>query len=252
MKITRFAAVLLALAVVSPIVLATDEEPPPRTAKDVVKDLKDRDRGVKLLAIAESSEFQDAAVTSQLVKMVKEKDPEVRMAVIEALGNRKAEAEKKRAAAALAPRLKVLTGKVLVAEEYEAVIGALRKLAQPVSIKALLDMKVEEDPATALARLMAVAEVPRREAIDALIRFGSKGRNRGSNHQREYTARALRYATGQKWGRDMDKWRQWWRENRDTFDFEMIREERTAAEKAAAERKARQKAKRQKRKRNGS
>lgn len=234
-------------AVLAAPALAMPEEEPERTAKDVVKDLKDRDRGVKILAITECAEFQDSAIATQLTGMLKDKDFEIRLAVIDALAMRESDADKKRAAAALAPRLAPLTGKLQDAEEYEAIIDALAKLAQTCSIKALMDMKIEEDQTTAEARLMAVAEVPHKDAIEALIQFGSKGRNRGSNNQRQLTMKALRHATGQKFNQDMDKWREWWKENRDTFDFKMMKDQRDADTAEAAERKARQEEKRRKR-----
>ncbi len=245
MKLTQLLSGLLMLVIV--VSLAFGQEEGERTAKNVVKDLRDRDRGVKLLAIAECAEFPDSTIGVQLTKMLKDKDFEVRMAVVDALSKRKSDADRKRAAQALSARLKPLAGKLQTAEEYEAVIDALGKLAQPLSIKSLLDMTIEEERSTALARLMAVAEIPHKDAIDALIQFGSKGRNRGTNNQRDSTVKALRRATGQKFNRDMDKWRAWWRENRDTFDFKMMKEERAAEAEAAAEREARQAEKRRKR-----
>jgi hypothetical protein len=249
MKLTRL---LFALVVfVGATGVAVSQEAEERTAADVVNDLQDRDLGVVLAAIAEAEALQDPAVSSQLTKMLKEKDREVRVAVIGALAGREAEADRKRAAQTLAARLKPLTGKAAEAVEYETVIGALAKLAQPCSIKALLDMTIEESRATALARLMAVAEVPHHDAIEALIQFGSKGRNRGTNNQHESAANALRHATGQRFGRDMDKWRAWWRENRETFDAKAFKEEREAAAAAAAEREKERREKRRQRERSG-
>jgi HEAT repeat protein len=243
-----FAALSVIAVLAAPaFALPEEEEEAERTPKDVVKDLKDRDRGVKLLAVAECAEYQDSAVGTQLTKMLKDKDFEIRMAVIDALAHRTGEADQKRGAQALASRLKPLSVKLSDAEEYEAVIDALAELAQPVSIKALIDMKLEEPEATALARLMAVAEVPHQDAIDALIKVGSKGRNRGTNNQRAAATKALRHATGQKFNRDMDKWREWWRENRDTFDFKLMKEQRAAAEAERAEREARQEEKQRQR-----
>jgi hypothetical protein len=245
MKTSHLVCGLLLLALTCSLAYAEEEQE--RTAKDVVKDLKDRARGIKLLAIAECAEFQDPAIASQLTKMLKEKDFELRLAVIDALAGRESDADQRRAAQSLAPRLKPLTGKLQDAEEYEAIIDALAELAQPSSIKALLEMKLEEDQATAGARLMAVAEVPHKDAVEALIQFGSKGRNRGTNNQRKLAAKALQHATGQKFGHNMDKWRQWWRDNRDTFDFKMLKEQRAAEAAEQAEREARQEEKRRKR-----
>jgi HEAT repeat protein len=236
MRTTALLTLLVLLTL--PLQPAFAEEEPVRTAKDILKDLKDRDRGVKLLAIAECGETQDTATTTQLTKMLKEKDFEVRAAVIEALAARKAASDQKRAATALAHRLAPLSKGAANVEEYLAVIAALDTLAQPCSIRALLDMEIEEDQETAKARIMAVAKVPSKEAIDALIAFASKGRNRGTNNQREFATKALQAATGQKFNRDMDKWRSWWKEHRDTFDFEMMKAERDEQRRAEEERRA--------------
>ncbi len=245
MKLKPLFSGLIVLLLLSSLAIAEQEAE--RTAKDVLKDLKDRDRGIKILAIAECAQFPDASIGTQLTKMLKEKDFELRMAVIDALKAREDKTDRRRAAQALAARLKPLTGKLQDAEEYEAVIDALGHLAQPCSIKALLDMKTEEDKATAQARLMAVANIPSKDAVEALIQFGSKGRNRGSNNQRVFTAKALQHATGQKFGKDMDKWRAWWRENRDTFDLKMMKAQREAEAAKQAEREARQEEKRRRR-----
>ena len=53
MNLTSLICGLLVLVLATSISFA--EEEAERTAKDVVKDLKDRDRGVKLLAIGESA-----------------------------------------------------------------------------------------------------------------------------------------------------------------------------------------------------
>ena len=44
-----------------------------------------------------------------------------------------------------------------------------------------------------------------------------------------------------------DKWREWWRENRDTFDFQMLKDQRAAEEAERAEREARAEEKRKRR-----
>jgi hypothetical protein len=94
-------------------------------------------------------------------------------------------------------------------------------------------------------RLRAVANVPSADAIEALIAYGSRGR-RGS-HARAQTARALQYATGVKIGGDPDKWRDWWRENKDSFDFEAAFAARRGKEQAQADKeRRREEAKRRK------
>ena len=102
---------------------------------------------------------------------------------------------------------------------------ALGDLGQKSSVKPLLKGLDPKTPrAEAEARLKAVAEIPHADAIAGLMQYGSKGR-RGNTH-RNLVVGALRHATGQKFGKDPDAWRTWWRENKATFDFEAVKRKR--------------------------
>jgi hypothetical protein len=229
---------------------AADEDVKKRTA-DLVKKMKDRDATVRLAAVRDATAIQRPELTSQFVKLVKDEDGLVRLAAIEALRGRGERTCKRKAAQALAARLPTLSVKSGYWDEYVLAIAVLHDLAQPESIDALMDMGLGEDPETAKARLFAVANVPDPEAVDELIKFLSKGRSKGRNNQRDLARQALRYATGEKLGKDPDQWRSWWKKVRKDFDFEeaaarraeaRAEEERKKAERAEKERRKREKA----------
>jgi len=231
---------LLAVVIAPGLALAEDADSPPRPAKEVIADLKSKDLDTRMQAVEDSARCHDSGVTSQLIRMLKEKDHEVRMAVIEALGHRQEKACRKKAASALSPRLKPLGANLQYEEEYALTIASLHALAQVSTIKSLMAFDLDENPETAKARLFAVANVPHKSAIETLIAFLSKGRKRGRNNQRQACVQALRYATGQKLGNDPDQWRRWWREVEKDFSFEFIANERAEKERLAAEKKAKQ------------
>lgn len=228
----RIALALVVLALLPSAVRAQETAPDPGS---VVAKLKDRDRDTRLAGLAAAREVQDERVTKELVKLVRDRDPEVRRSTVEALRTRRTEADRRRAATALAALLGPLSRDATEAELYELVIAALHDVAHPASVDALLDMDAHEPKETAGARLMAVGNVPDAKAIEALIAYASKGRNRGREGKKELTIKALRYATRTNHGSDPDQWRAWWRDVKDHFDFEMAAEERTKErEKATA------------------
>jgi hypothetical protein len=207
-------------------------------SKELVKKMKDSDPDVRLKAVMDAQEVPEAAVTVQLASLLADKDGVVRSAAIEALRLRPVPAERKKAATALAGRLKALSKKLSDEEEYTLVISALHDLAEPVSIKALLDIDPEEERDTARQRLFAVANVAAADAIEGLIDFLAKGINRRTG-QRQFAAQALRYATGKQYGHDPDQWRSWWKDAKATFDFEAAADRRSQ-DAARKEEKARQ------------
>jgi len=122
-------------------------------------------------------------------------------------------------------------------EERLRVIGALHDLAQPSSVKVLMDdIKVETDLDEVKERLRAVANIPVENAVEELIRFAAAhGRGQGSNWRaplREALRYALRYDAGNS---DPDTWRAWWRENRKGFDFLAAAADRARERKEEAE-----------------
>jgi hypothetical protein len=184
------------LAVVATPALA-GREGPPRGVTEVLKDLKGKDREARLAALDEARELQDKAISSQLLKMSKDRDLEVRLAAVDALRDRSAKADRLRAAQTLAGRLAALAGKVEHEEEYRLTISVLHDLAQPVAIRALLDLDVEEDPETARERLMAVANVPTRTPSRGSSRSPPRagsgaGTSSGSSRSRRSATRPAR------------------------------------------------------------
>jgi HEAT repeat protein len=245
MKLVTLAAVVLVLAL--PV---TGAEKKDDKVADCLKRLKDKDASVRLAAVADMVELQDEKITSQLVKLIRDKDSDIRQMAVEGLRSRTSDAAKKKAAQVLAARLGALSKKSGHAEEFEGVIAALGDLARPESIDALIDIDTNEDAATAKARLMAVANCPDKKAVDELIKFLSKGRNRGRSGQRGLALQALRHATGVRLGNDADKWRAWWKDNRDKFDLKQVVAEREAAKREAEEKAEKKREREEKRREN--
>jgi len=217
-----------------------------------LKQMKDKKPETRLAGIAAAAELQDAKITTQLIKLLKDKHWHARQLSIEALGVRTGEADRKKAAVALAGRLAVLGKSISTAEEYTLAIAALGRLARKESVKTLIDMDSDEPRDTAKARLMAAANAPWPETVTELIKFLSKGRNRGRSGQRDFAAQALRFVTGVNLGRDPDKWRSWWKKSRSTWNLVAVKDERLAKAREAEERarkREEKKAEREKKKR---
>lgn len=205
-------------------------------ADEVARRLASTDREELLAALHEAAEHPHAALVPALAKLLRDADYAVREPAIEALARQKDEEGRKAAAKALAARLGPLTGKEEVQPELLKVIVALHDLAQPVSVKPLLDgIPHDEEGKVVGARLLAVANVPHRDAIEALLKFGSgSGKRRGGDGRGGLAATALQYATASKERRRIEEWRRWWSENGKDFDFV------AAAEKRAEQRRERE------------
>ena len=214
------------------------------TADGIRPALSDREAGTRLLAARAAADVPDARLTAPLVRLLKDDEAEIRSAAIEALRRREG---KERAAAArgLAGRLPTYLQEGADADEHALVVQALHDLAQPVSIKALLDVPVTTDRAVVKQRALAVANVPDAAAIEALLQLGSRGR-RGAGFG-AVAREALVYATGQDFRADPDVWRRWWREAKKDFDFEAAHAARDEARRAKAEKEAARRARREKR-----
>ena len=183
----------------------------------------------RLDAATASKDLQDAKLLPPLVKLLRDDHPDVRTAAIAALGTRSDPEQAKKAADALAERLKPLSKKPEHSGELIAACTALHDLAQPSTVDALLDdMAPGTDLDVVFARCMAVGNIPSPKAIEGLIDLMSKGHRDGSGI-RGTAAKALAYATGERAVNDPDHWRAWWKENAKSFDFGRAASEREAS-----------------------
>ena len=225
---TPTAFTLCALLLLLPPAVAGEPEQVPdadELAKALIERLESHDARIRYEALQEASQNQHPSLTSPLIKALKDDYTDNRKRAAQALATRADPKAQKRAATALAHRLPSLSEKEDKTEELVVIAKALGDLGQKSSVKPLLKGLDPKTPrAEAEARLKAVAEIPHAEAIERLMQYGSKGR-RGNTHANLVVA-ALRHATGQKFGKDPDTWRAWWRENRATFDFEAVARER--------------------------
>jgi HEAT repeat protein len=205
------------------------------TSKQIAKQLSDKNDQQVLGALLEASGNQSKTLTSPLIKLLKNKNAAIRESAIACLGGRTEASSKKRAAISLASRLKPLGDKSTTKPEMLLVVQALHDLAQPTTIKALLDSPNSEERDVRQARAMAVANVPSKEAIERLIQYGYKDR-RGEARTRDIATKALKYATQDTGKRGIEGWRKWWKENEREFDVVGAAEKRTEArEKKAAQ-----------------
>ena len=223
-------------------------EGPGLDPKDVAKRLASGDVTVRLEAAREAANVQDSSVVTPLTKLLKDKELVVRQAALSALKLREEEKDKKKAATAIAARLKTLASKEEYRDELLEHCNALHDLAQRSTVKALLtNVSTEASPDELRARLRAVANVPHADAIDELLRFASSGRR--ANRRSKWAQQAMAYATCQKDDKSLDQWRRWWTDNKKDFDFEgaYLQRRQEAAEKAAKEEQRKNKKKRKKR-----
>ncbi len=186
-------------------------------ASRLADQLASKDDAHVLAALQEVVGVQHKRLVAPLAKLLRSKNPTVRTAAIKALGKRTTLADQKKAATALAARLRPLAakGQEQKRPELMAVTEALHDLAQEKSIKALLDIKTGADKEVVGARTRAAANVPSKKAIDQLLGLWAK--KAGGQGHKGAVQKALRYATGEKFP-NLRAWQKWWRENHDTFD----------------------------------
>jgi HEAT repeat protein len=244
---------ILVLALLALAVPAEEDKALREAASELAARMRSKDPEERLAAARETAMNQHHLVLAPLVKLLRDKDKRIREAAISSLGLRDDPKAAKQAASALASRLRPLAGKEETREELLSVIQALHDLAQPVSMKALLDIKSGTDREVMRARAMAVANVPSKEAIDRLIQYGYKDR-RGSDSTRRIAIQALGYATQVRLRGNFEEWRRWWSDNKDGFDVDAAAEARAnkrAEQAAKAEKKAERERKRRERKKKG-
>lgn len=197
--------------------------PAPAPAADsakIVEALKSTDRAARLDAAVQAKSVQDDKLLAPLVAALDDEDSAVRETAVAALGARTGSEAKKKAASALNARLVKDAKKPDATTETIAVAEALGRLAQVSSVDALAgDIAADADSDVVTARLMALANVPAPQAIEALIQFLARG-GRGGAKAHQICRQALRSATGEDLGGDPDAWRAWWRDAKKTFDFD--------------------------------
>ncbi len=225
----------LVLAVVLAPVAGAEERVVLDSPAAVKKALRHRDAAVRLAAARAAAGFQDHLLTTPLIKLLEDKELPVREAAVEALAGREAKRDRKSAAVGLAARIAPLEKDESSKAELLLVVQALHDLAEESTIKALLDVDVNDDREIVKARALAVANVPSAEAIERLLQLGSQGRRRTG--WVAIARDALRYATGAQVKGGADAWRQWWRDAEADFSFEAAAKRR-ADKREAKRRKA--------------
>lgn len=243
--------VLLLLLVIGSAPRAHAEEAEPtreEQVKALVAQMKSKDVDERRTAAEKALDNPDKKLTSPLVKLLGDSHSEVRVAAIEALGTRSDTSSQRKAASNLASRLKRYMDKGEYVAERDAAIASLRQLAQPTTIKKLIDsVDLETDPEVVADILMAVANVPSDDAIERLIQFLDSGRRAEFRRFKAAAGKALLWATGVKGnGHNPDAWRAWWRGAQKDYDHAAAADRRAVAAAERAEKAARQKEQREK------
>jgi HEAT repeat protein len=225
---------------------------PAQEARDLIAAMKSKDAKIRLEATQEAAENQDAALASALVRLLSDKDGEVRDAAILALGARTEPTARKKATSSLLARLDRLRKHPADRPELLLAIEAIGGLRLPSAVKPLLEpIDLAMDMEEVDARMNAVAAIPEKESIDRLIQFLARGRRGGQGPQRASAQRALQTLTGHRGNRDPDQWRAWWKENESTFSFDAIVAAREAAEAEAKAKEAAREARKKDRQERG-
>ena len=218
--------VAAALAGMAPRAFAGDPPAGPVASAEAIKRLaslverlRSTDVEVKKKALAEAKSEQDPSLLTHVKRLLTDADGDVRLAAVDVLAARSADAAKRQASEALAARIAALSGKPSGHVELLRILAVLHDLAQREALKPLLDgIVVEIDLDELAGRLKAVAAIPTPEAIDEIIQFGSRGR-RGLDRWRRLSTEAFNYATGAGLGPDPDAWRAWWKDHEKGFDW---------------------------------
>ena len=219
-----------------------------RPTVELLEALKSKSPDEVVGAANEAAEVQDHELLRPLTKLLSHKDRLVRMASIGALKTRQEKADRKKAAASLGLQLNKRSGPDNLKERM-AIVDALHYLAEPSTMKVLIGgIDRESDRNELKARLMAVANVPSKDAIELLIKFMDAGNRRGRPGHRGAADAALQYATGagnvrKQWDRTKGRggenaWRDWWREHKKTFDPKAVAAAREQARREAEAREA--------------
>jgi hypothetical protein len=191
----------------------------------LVDRMKATDVEVRKAAVQEAKTEQDERVTSALSRALSDADADVRAAALEGCLARTEAPAKKAAATAVATRLKTVAEKAALRDEALRLIQGLHDLAQPGTLAALeARLGVDVPPDELAARLRAIANLPSKAAVEAIIDFRASGGRLGARtelgYRRRYAREAFRYATGVDVGPDPDAMRKWWKDNEKEFDFE--------------------------------
>ncbi len=242
-KALPLGCLLLASILLSPA-RAHAEDAEKDAAKALIERFKAEDAEEREKAAIESAANGQSSLTSPLLKLLKDDYVTVREAALGALATRTDKSSRRKASSTLVSRLKKLEKSPEDRPELMLTFKTIGRLGDAGAVKPLLaDIEPETEKELAQARFMAVAEIPHKEAVERLINYLAKWRRRGdmAGHRR-LAVNALQHATGQKLGGDPDKWRAWWREAEDGFDFEYFRAAREARAQEATDKAERQEA----------
>ncbi len=96
------------------------------------------------------------------------------------------------------------------------VLDLLGARAQPEDVEEIVrHLSKEKDDAVALHAVEVARRIPEEVGIDALVQVMGAGSSRPA--ARELAARYLQQETGQAFGKDGFRWREWWKKNQFTF-----------------------------------
>ncbi len=200
------------------------ESPDPAQVKAAVESLEQAFKKGKsperIQALEEHGEVEDPEVVKLVTKGLKDKDPMVQVAAVEALRWQKGP----NALEALQAALKKDKSIKKVDALHEAVIKAIGQHANPKSIDVLMDKALSSNPReVTIARIYALGHIRDKESVESLIglmqKTGRNSKTKGVNQPlMKQFAVSLEVLTGEGFGEKENEWASWWRENKKSFE----------------------------------
>jgi hypothetical protein len=210
-------AFVVALAV--PRALAQERKPSPEQVRAALEALdqafEDAEAPGRVAAIRESSKVDAPAVVARIAEALDDRSGDVRLEAIDALG-------RSRQPAALAALLEHHEKRRKDLRKQERVLPRLLKAiarhGDPKAIGPLTDdVQAQMLGATLRARILGLANVRTKEAVDALVALAGKiGFVEMHSHAEDFRL-AMLVLTGVDKGRSTDAWKAWWASEREGF-----------------------------------
>lgn len=198
-------------------------QPDPAQVEEAVDELKEvfkkGESEERIAAIQKYTELVAKEVVEGIAKGLKDKDPEVQAAAIEALRYMPHAASLKALHKTLEKDKKIKKDARLL----EGLIIAIGQHGDPSSIDVLVDGALATTAKDlVIARIFSIAHIRDQKSLEALMdliqrtsRGGKKGR--GKMPQEKHYVIALEVLTGEELGKDLEVWTKWWRKSKKTF-----------------------------------
>jgi HEAT repeats len=219
------AATLTALLLSLPPLAPQDATPPPERVEQVVGDLerafKDGDAAARAAAIQAGVGVVDARVIAQIAKGLKDKDTQVSLAAMDALGRM----HHPDAAAALNAYYKRAKKELAKDEDrLAALLKAVGRQGDPSGIDVLLDSPMSAKGYPVIqARILGLGNIRDAAAVEGVFSLmGLVGKRTADSYMGDIRL-ALLQLTGEDRGLDPLQWEAWWRDHKKGYELPAAR-----------------------------